>query len=229
MVLDSASSDQAICDRTAWSSRARPGAQLYLQLPGLIIPHHEPHVCSSPARVVVRTAATMIIICPGGGTGDSKVTVMSGLVESSSEESLQSVSVELAGPWAGQFSFSWLEVSPLTAQSGLAGSSLGLAENTSCPLLCPSLTACISPQLRCDGTADCPAGEDELHCPHLMLPLYYLYAVLTAALVVFLITATILLCRSVMVWSAILVIPTILSQAAFLWREKRAGSCKKNL
>ena len=57
-------------------------------------------------------------------------------------------------------------------------------------MLCPSLTACISPQLRCDGMTDCPAGEDELHCPHLMLPLYYLYAVHTVALIVFLITAT---------------------------------------
>ena len=37
---------------------------------------------------------------------------------------------------------------------------------------------------------DCPAGEDKLHCPHLMLPLYYLYPVHTVALIVFLISAT---------------------------------------
>ena len=201
VVLEAARSDRALCDRTAWAGRARPGAQLYLQLPGLVLPHHEPHVCSSPARIIVRTAATMVIICPVGGARDSRVTVMSGLAESSSEERLQSVSVELSGRWAGQLTFSWLEVSPLTSQSGLLGSSLGLAGNLSlsCPLVCPSLTACISPQLRCDGRPDCPGGEDELHCPHLLVPLYYLYAVLTAALVVFLITATILLCRSVIV------------------------------
>ena len=233
VVLDPHSSDQALCDRTSWAGRARPGAQLYLRLPGTLVPHHEPHVCSSPARVVVRTAATMMVICPVGGTRgaamDSKVTVMSGLTESSSEERLQSVSVELAGRWQQQFVFSWLEISPLTAQSGLAGSSLALLPlNLSCPLLCLSLTACISPSLRCDGTSHCPEGEDEAGCPHLMVPLYYLYAVLTAALVVFLITATILFCRSVML-SNLVIIPTVLSQAPFLWREKRAGSCKKNL
>ena len=199
VVLDHHSSDQALCDRTSWAGRARPGAQLYLQLPGILLPHHEPHVCSSPARVVVRTATNMMIICPVGGTRDSKVTVMSRLTESSSEERLQSVSVQLAGRWNQKFRFSWLEVSPLTSQSGLAGSSLTLLHNISCPLLCLSLTACINPQLKCDGTPHCPGGEDEDHCPHLMVPLYYLYAVLTAALIVFLITATILLCRSVMV------------------------------
>ena len=170
----------------------------------------------------------MMIICPVGGSRDSKVTVMSGLTESSSEERLQSVSVQLSGRWEEKLRFSWLEISPLTSQSGLAGSSLALLHNVSCPLLCLSLTACISPSLRCDGTSHCPEGEDEAGCPHLMVPLYYLYAVLTAALVVFLITATILFCRSVML-SNLVIIPTVLSQAPFLWREKRAGSCKKNL
>ena len=94
--------------------------------------------------------------------------------------------------------------------------------------MCPGLAACIRPDLVCDGVSNCPRGEDVAECPHLLVPLYYLYAVLTAALVVFLITATILFCRSVML-SNLVIIPTVLSQAPFLWREKRAGSCKKNL
>ena len=62
--------------------------------------------------------------------------------------------------------------------------------------MCPSLAACISPALECDGAVDCPGGEDEADCPHLTIPLYYLYALLSAALIVFLITAIILLSRS---------------------------------
>ena len=35
----------------------------------------------------------------------------------------------------------------------------------------------------------------QAECPHLLVPLYYLYAVLTASLIVFLLTALVLLCR----------------------------------
>ena len=193
--LELHSSDQALCDRSSWAARARQGAQLYLAVPGVVIPHHAAHVCSHPGRVIVRTEGRLVIICPGTHTGHTTtVPVMSGLSESSNPERLQSVSVQLAGRWSHSFSFSWLELEPLSSQSGLTGSNIPPGQ--SCPLVCPSLAACISPSLECDGAADCPGGWDEQHCPHLTLPIYYLYGLLVAALVVFLVTAIILLCRS---------------------------------
>ena len=201
VTLDYYSSEQAICDKRSWAVRARPGSGIYLELTGALLPRDKAHVCTARGRLIVRTAGKMFIICPtsgnnhGGDTGPVSLWSPISSDGGSSSGDLASVTVQLAGQSSGQVSFSWLELTPVSRQSALITSDPGAPDT--CGHVCPGLAACIRPELVCDGVTNCPGGEDEASCPHLLVPLYYLYAVVTASLIVFLLTALVLLCRSV--------------------------------
>ena len=201
VTLDYHSSEQAICDKRSWSVRARPGSGIYLELTGALLPRDKAHVCQARGRLIVRTAGKMFIICPSSGNthgGDTgPVSLWSPISGDSGAGSgdLASVTVQLAGQSSGQVSFSWLELTPVSRQSALLTQDSGAPDT--CGHVCPGLAACIRPDLVCDGVSNCPGGEDEAECPHLLVPLYYLYAVVTASLIVFLLTALVLLCRFV--------------------------------
>ena len=81
-------------------------------------------VCQARARLIVRTAGKMFIICPASGhaPGDAEpVSLWSPIAGEGGASSgeLASVSVQLAGQSAGQLSFSWLELTPVSRQSAL--------------------------------------------------------------------------------------------------------------
>jgi len=188
VTLDYHGSDQSICDRRSWSVRARPGHQIFLQFSGTLVTPDQSHMCQGPSRVVVRTAGTMFVICPGDPGPVSLVSPVSEV-----DQQLASVSVQLAGQPGHhrQLSFSWLEMRPLLQVSALTTDQ----SHDHCSHVCPSLHSCIHSSLWCDGVNNCPDGADEAQCPHLLVPLYYFYTVLGAALLIFLITALVLICR----------------------------------
>ena len=194
VTLDYHSSEQAICDKRSWSIRARPRTQIYLQLTGALLHHDKSHVCPERGRLIVRTAGRMFVICPtrGGHVDTPPVSLWSPLSHDDDVNSLQSVSVQLAGQSSGQITFSWMEIVPVSQQSALVTPRVS---PDTCSHVCPSLGACINPALICDGVANCPSGWDEEECAHLLVPLYYLYAVITASIIVFLLTAAVLFCR----------------------------------
>ncbi|XP_064478249.1 uncharacterized protein LOC135391753 [Ornithodoros turicata] len=72
------------------------------------------------------------------------------------------VVIEIVAFTGGQFRLRWLEVTKpfLKTSSGLT------LRNVNCLYECPELSACISPELWCDGTVHCPSGYDERpeHC-----------------------------------------------------------------
>ena len=200
VTLDYHSSEQAICDKRSWAVRARPGSGIYLELSGALLPRDKAHVCQARGRLIVRTAGKMFIICPtsgnthGGDKGPVSLWSPISADGGASSGDLASVTVQLAGQSSGQVTFSWLELTPVSRQSALLTRDSGAPDT--CGHVCPGLAACIRPDLVCDGVSNCPGGEDEAECPHLLVPLYYLYAVVTASLIVFLLTALVLLCRS---------------------------------
>ena len=196
ITLDYHSSEQAICDKKSWSMQARQGREIHLTLPGVLLPHsgQPATACNTRSRIVVRTGGTpLAIICPL--PSHSIVRLVSGRGNWSGEltSHLQSVSVHLAGQSQGKVTFSWLEVTPDTPQSGLHDS---LSHN-SCVHHCPSLHGCISQDLWCDGEQNCPDGWDEAeeHCSHLLIPLHYLYFVAAGSVVLFTVTAMVVVCR----------------------------------
>ncbi|XP_028967208.1 uncharacterized protein LOC100902960 [Galendromus occidentalis] len=103
------------------------------------------------------------------------------------------VLVEAIAVKAGAFKVRWLEVTKpfLRTSSGLT------LRNVNCLYECPELSACISPELWCDGTVHCPSGHDERpeHCQQ--FPVMYLAIALGSLLAVVVIaTASVLLyCR----------------------------------
>ena len=176
--------------------QARQGREIHLTLPGVLLPHsgQPATACNTRSRIVVRTGGTpLAIICPL--PSHSIVRLVSGRGNWSGEltSHLQSVSVHLAGQSQGKVTFSWLEVTPDTPQSGLHDS---LSHN-SCVHHCPSLHGCISQDLWCDGEKNCPDGWDEAeeHCSHLLIPLHYLYFVAAGSVVLFTVTAMVVVCR----------------------------------
>ena len=128
----------------------------------------------------------MFIICQSSGnthSGDTgPVSLWSPISAESGASSgdLASVTVQLAGQSSGQVSFSWQELTPVSTQSAL------LTRDSEAPDTCghvyDGLAACIRPDPVCDRVFNCPGDEDEAECPHLLVPLYYLYAVVTASL-----------------------------------------------
>ena len=200
VTLDYHSSEQAICDKRSWSVRAKPRSQIYLQFHGVLLPHDKSHVCETRGRVIVRTAGKMFIICPGRGShsDQTQVSLWSPMPHETRDTtrdhvtSLQSVSVHLAGQSSGKITFSWIEVTPVAQQAALQRTRAPL---DTCSHMCPSLHACANPDLWCDGVKNCPGGWDEEECAHLLVPMYYLYSVVTASAIVFLLTTIVLFCR----------------------------------
>ena len=196
VTLDYRSSDNAICDKRSWSVRARPRTRIYLEVAGTLLPRDKAHVCAVRGRVIVRTAGTMFIICPSQTKPNQGPVSLWSPVSGSEESSLQSVTVQLAGQGHGSLTFTWVELAPVTQQSALLlATKPNLPRGVSCGHVCPGLGACIRHELVCDGAANCPDSSDEASCPHLVVPLYYLYSVLAASFVVFLLTAAVLVCR----------------------------------
>ncbi|OQR80128.1 hypothetical protein BIW11_05268 [Tropilaelaps mercedesae] len=103
------------------------------------------------------------------------------------------VLVEAIAVKAGAFKVRWLEVTKpfLRTSSGLT------LRNVNCLYECPELSACISPELWCDGTVHCPSGHDERpeHCHQ--FPIMYLAIACGALLATLVITSagTLVYCR----------------------------------
>jgi len=199
VTLDYHSSEQAICDKKSWSVRAQNGKEIHLYFPGVILPQsggvQSAPSCATRGRLAVRTGGKLLVICPVPADKTVKLSSRRANWSSSINNHLQSVSVHLAGQANGKIRFSWLETQPQLPVSGLEGSPI--SPPLGCDHPCPSLKGCISPDLWCDGTPNCPSGwdESEQNCSHLLIPIHYLYFVAAGAVCLFVVTALIVLCR----------------------------------
>ncbi|XP_045485141.1 uncharacterized protein LOC110995642 [Pieris rapae] len=107
----------------------------------------------------------------------------------------RSLSVELMGVESGSYFVTWLELSRRqpTEHGGV------FALSGECRYRCPSIDACISPALWCDGISQCPDGSDErlTQCSSFMnAPFHYLTGLIAfIACIAFIVVAATRSCR----------------------------------
>merc|ERR1712012_10377 len=149
VTLDQHSSQRALCDRSAWGISLPPHLALHLRLPGLLLSSGSAS-CPSRARLVIRLASEISIICPDGpGT-----VSLSSNASNSGPSPLLTASVHLTGGSSPPLSFNWLQLSPIPLQPALV-TDLTSEDSNECMTPCPALGGCLPPALWCDGAQDC--------------------------------------------------------------------------
>ncbi|CAN8003046.1 unnamed protein product [Ixodes hexagonus] len=165
--------DQELPLRCRWFIEASPRKYLYLKFQGRDGSRGCP---DSGNRFVVYADGIMqpvAVVCSGGiheetslsSSTDFDIFSASWYNETSERGHhalADRVVIEVVAFRSGQFRLRWLEVTRpfLKTSSGLT------LRNVNCLYECPELSACISPELWCDGTVHCPSGHDEKpeHC-----------------------------------------------------------------
>lgn len=149
---------------------------LVLMLNGFWLPPllHSMPPCPTDARITVYSTNSPLItrdLCPSGSNVVAYSDGWDSVKQFNPIDISKNLVVEFRSPWqpgteAGEYKYTWMEVFP----------------DSDCPYKCSELRACISPQLWCDGTVNCPSGQDEdpLIC-NAQLPMSPLQVGLTAA------------------------------------------------
>ncbi|KAH8037388.1 hypothetical protein HPB51_009943 [Rhipicephalus microplus] len=187
--------------RCRWFIEASPRKYLYLKFQGRDGSRGCP---DSGNRFVVYAdgiVQPVAVVCSGGVHEETSLSTdfdifsASWYNESSEQHALADrVVIETVAFRAAQFQLRWLEVTRpfLKTSSGLT------LRNVNCLHECPELSACISPELWCDGIVHCPSGHDEKpeHCRR--FPTFYVALGAGAGFVVICacLTALLLWCRS---------------------------------
>ncbi|KAK8773855.1 hypothetical protein V5799_011612 [Amblyomma americanum] len=197
--------DQELPLRCRWFIEASPRKYLYLKFQGRDGSRGCP---DSGNRFVVYADGIMqpvAVVCSGGiheetslsSSTDFDIFSASWYNETSERQHhalADRVVIEVVAFQAAQFRLRWLEVTRpfLKTSSGLT------LRNVNCLYECPELSACISPELWCDGTVHCPSGHDEKpeHCRR--FPTFYVALGAGAGFVVICasLAAVLLWCRS---------------------------------
>lgn len=165
--------DQEMPLRCRWFIEASPRKYLYLKFQGRDGSRGCP---DSGNRFVVYADGIMqpvAVVCSGGVHEETSLSSSTDFdifsaswYNETSERGHHSLAdrvvIEVVAFRSGQFRLRWLEVTRpfLKTSSGLT------LRNVNCLYECPELSACISPELWCDGTVHCPSGHDEKpeHC-----------------------------------------------------------------
>ncbi|UYV61097.1 hypothetical protein LAZ67_1003416 [Cordylochernes scorpioides] len=141
--------------RCRWVLEAAPHKYLYLKIAG----SDGSGGCSSGNRIAVygpQDPEPRVLVCVLGNSREEfDVFSLAWYNESRTASRDQLIVEVMASVIPATFSVRWLEVTRRSGQS---------LRTVNCLHECPELSACISPELWCDGSAHCPSGYDEAHC-----------------------------------------------------------------